>query len=71
MTKDFLEKRITELSKLGGYEKPPKISGSLKLDSNENFVISRLFQQDLIDAAKKKCDVRAVSYTHLTLPTKA
>ena len=43
MTKDFLEKRITELSKLGGYEKPPKISGSLKLDSNENFVISRLF----------------------------
>ena len=58
MTKDFLEKRITELSKLGGYEKPPKISGSLKLDSNENFVISRLFQQDLIDAAKKKCDVR-------------
>ena len=58
MTKDFLEKRITELEKLGGYEKPPKISGSLKLDSNENFVISRLFQQDLIDAAKKKCDVR-------------
>ena len=33
MTKDFLEKRITELSKLDGYEKPPKISGSLKLDS--------------------------------------
>ena len=58
MTKDFLEKRITELEKLRGYEKPPKISGSLKLDSNENFVISRLFQQDLIDAAKKKCDVR-------------
>jgi len=58
MIKDFLEKRITELTKLGGYEKPPKISGSLKLDSNENFVISRLFQQDLIDAAKMKCDVR-------------
>ena len=58
MTKDFLEKKVTELSKLGGYEKPPKISGSLKLDSNENFVINKLFQQDLIDVAKKKCDVR-------------
>ena len=58
MTKDFLEKRLNELSKLDGYEKPPKISGSLKLDSNENFVISKLFQQDLIDVAKKKCDVR-------------
>jgi len=58
MTKDFFEKKINELSKLGGYEKPPKISGSLKLDSNENFVINKLFQQDLIDVAKKKCDVR-------------
>ena len=53
MTKDFLEKRITELSKLGGYEKPPKISGSLKLDSNENFVISRYFSKILLMQQKR------------------
>ena len=69
MNKEF-QKKLNELSKLSGYEKPKKISGSLKLDSNENFVIAKQFQLDLIDAAKKRCDIRAVSYTHLTLPTK-
>ncbi len=57
MNKEF-QKRLNELSKLTGYEKPKKISGSLKLDSNENFVIGKQFQSDLIDAAKKRCDIR-------------
>ena len=62
MNKEF-QKKLDELSKLSGYEKPKKVSGSLKLDSNENFAIGKQFQSDLIDTAK------TVSYTHLTLPT--
>jgi len=57
MNKEF-QKKLDELSKLDGYQKPKKISGSLKLDSNENFAIAKQFQSDLIDAAKKRCDVR-------------
>ena len=57
MNKEF-QKKLNELSKLSGYEKPKKISGSLKLDSNENFVIGKQFQSDLINAAKKRCDIR-------------
>ena len=40
LNKEF-QKKLNELSKLSGYEKPKKISGSLKLDSNENFVIAK------------------------------
>ena len=57
MNKEF-QKKLNELSKLSGYEKPKKISGSLKLDSNENFVIGKQFQLELINAAKKRCDIR-------------
>jgi len=57
LNKEF-QKKLNELSKLSGYQKPKKISGSLKLDSNENFVIGKQFQSDLIDAAKKRCDIR-------------
>jgi len=57
LNKEF-QKKLNELSKLSVYEKPKKISGSLKLDSNENFVIGKQFQSDLINAAKKRCDIR-------------
>ena len=55
LNKEF-QKKLNELSKLSGYEKPKKISGSLKLDSNENFVIGKKFQLGLINAAKRRCD---------------
>ncbi len=55
---NWFEKKVIELSKLDGYQKPEKQSETLKLDSNENFVISKQFQKDLIDAAKKNSDVR-------------
>jgi len=55
---NWFEKKVIELSKLQGYQKPEKQSESLKLDSNENFVISIQFQKDLIDAAKENSDVR-------------
>jgi histidinol-phosphate aminotransferase len=58
MKKGWFEKRIQELSGLEGYQKPEKHSGVLKLDSNENFVINKQFQRELIDVAKKISDVR-------------
>jgi len=53
-----LQKRLNELSKLSGYQKPAKVNDVLKLDSNENLVIKREFQTELIKEAQKRCDVR-------------
>jgi len=58
MKKDWFDKKIKELSSIGGYQKPVLYPDALKLDSNENYVISKQFQQDLITNAKKNCDVR-------------
>ena len=58
MTNEWFQKKIQELSSLQGYQKPEKQSEALKLDSNENFVINKQFQRDLIDGAKKISDVR-------------
>ncbi len=58
MKKGWFEAKIRELSDLRGYQKPEKHTGVLKLDSNENLVINKQFQRDLIDGAKKNCDVR-------------
>ena len=52
------EKRLSELSKLKGYQKPQKVSDAIKLDSNENFAIKKEFQAELIREAQKRCDVR-------------
>ena len=56
--KEWFQKKIKELSSLQGYQKPEKQPEALKLDSNENFVINKQFQRDLIDGAKKISDVR-------------
>jgi len=58
MKKNWFQKKISEYSKLKGYQKPEKHSEVLKLDSNENFVIGKQFQQDLIQNARKISDVR-------------
>ena len=58
MKKDWFQKKVKEFSILKGYQKPEKHSDTLKLDSNENFVISKQFQRDLIDSAQKISDVR-------------
>jgi len=58
MKKDWFQKRVEELSKLRGYQKPELHTGVLKLDSNENLAINKQFQYDLIDNAKKSSDVR-------------
>jgi len=58
MTQDWLGKKIKELDSIVGYQKPEMYPDALKLDSNENYVISKQFQQDLITNAKKNCDIR-------------
>jgi len=58
MKQDWIGKKIKELSSLSGYQKPEMHLDALKLDSNENYVISKQFQQDLITNAKKNCDIR-------------
>ena len=55
---NWFEKKLDELSKLQGYQKPEEQKDTLKLDSNENFVIPKQFQKELIEAAKKNSDVR-------------
>ena len=58
MTKKKFTNKIDELAKLQGYIKPEFHSGVLKLDSNENFVINKQLQQDLINTAQKSSDIR-------------
>ena len=58
MKKNWLNKKIKDISSTGGYQKPELIPDSLKLDSNENYVISKQFHQDLIANAKKNSDIR-------------
>jgi len=58
MKTGWVEKKVKEFSSLGGYQKPELQQDSLKLDSNENYVISKQFQSDIISGAKKNSDVR-------------
>ena len=58
MKKGWVEKKVKEFSSIGGYKKPELHNDVLKLDSNENYVISKQFQSDLISNARKNSDVR-------------
>ncbi|MHA7734272.1 histidinol-phosphate transaminase [Nitrosopumilus sp. S6] len=58
MKNSWYAKKLDEYAKLGGYKKPEKFDDVLKLDSNENFVINKKFQQDVISYAKSNSDVR-------------
>lgn len=58
MKNSWYSKKLDEFSKLGGYKKPEKFDDVLKLDSNENFVINKKFQQDVISCARVNSDVR-------------
>jgi len=54
----WFEKKVKELSSLGGYQKPELHKEALKLDSNENFVVPKQFQQDIIKNSRKVSDIR-------------
>ena len=58
MNKGWFQKKVTEFSNLSGYKKPEQHTEVLKLDSNENFVIPKQFQQDIIKNARKISDIR-------------
>ena len=58
MKNSWYAKKLDEYAKLGGYKKPEKFDDVLKLDSNENFVINKKFQQDVISYARINSDVR-------------
>ena len=58
MKNRWYEKKIDDFLEKGGYQKPDLQQDSLKLDSNENYVISKQFQNDLISGAKKNVDIR-------------
>ena len=58
MKTEWFEKKVKEFSTLGGYQKPELQQDSLKLDSNENYVIPKQFQSEIISGAKKNSDVR-------------
>lgn len=57
-TPNWLSARLEQLSEIGGYQKPELVAGALKLDSNENYAISKQFQSDIIIAARREADVR-------------
>ena len=58
MKKGWLENKVKEFTSLGGYKKPELFEDVLKLDSNENYVIPKQFQSDIISNARKISDVR-------------
>jgi len=58
MKTNWLDQKITKFSSIGGYQKPELLQDAVKLDSNENYVISKQFQNDIITSARKSSDVR-------------
>ena len=59
MKKNWFEEQVKKFSAIGGYQKPEQSSDVVKLDSNENYVISKQFQNEILSSAKKNSDVRA------------
>ncbi len=58
MKKNWFKEKTKKFSSIGGYQKPGLNQNALKLDSNENYVISKQFQNDIISSARKASDVR-------------
>ncbi|MDH3341275.1 MAG: histidinol-phosphate transaminase [Nitrosopumilus sp.] len=58
MTKNWFDEKIKKFSSIGGYKKPDLLKDAVKLDSNENYVIPKQFQSDILLSAKKNSDVR-------------
>ena len=58
MKEGWFEEKIEKISLVGGYQKPELVQDSVKLDSNENYVIPKQFQNDIISSARKISDIR-------------
>ena len=48
MKKNWFDSKVKEFSSIGGYQKPELNENSLKLDSNENYVLSKQLSKSLI-----------------------
>jgi len=59
LKKNWFEDKIKKFNSIGGYQKPELVQDSVKLDSNENYVIPKQFQNDIISSARKNSDIRA------------
>lgn len=59
MKKNWFEDKIRKFNSIGGYQKPELVQDSVKLDSNENYVIPKQFQNDILSSARKNSDIRA------------
>ena len=55
---NWFEEKIKKFSSIGGYQKPELLQDAVKLDSNENYVISKQFQNDILSLARKSSDIR-------------
>ena len=58
MKKKWFEELTSKYLSIGGYQKPDLHNNALKLDSNENYVISKQFQNEIISSGKKNSDIR-------------
>ena len=58
MKSSWFEEKLRQYASANGYQKPEPAQNGIKLDTNENYVIPRQFQQDLIIGARKNSDVR-------------
>ncbi|MCV0410949.1 histidinol-phosphate transaminase [Nitrosopumilus sp.] len=58
MKKNWFDEKIKKFSLIGGYKKPELLKDAVKLDSNENYVIPKQFQNDILLSAKKSSDIR-------------
>ncbi len=59
MKKNWFDEKIKKFNSIGGYQKPELVQDSVKLDSNENYVIPKQFQNDILSSARKNSDIRA------------
>ena len=58
MKTNWFDQKIKQFSYIRGYQKPELLQDAVKLDSNENYVISKQFQNDILSSARKNSDVR-------------
>jgi len=58
LKKNWFEDKVEKFSSIEGYQKPDLIQDSVKLDSNENYVIPKQFQNDIVSSARKISDIR-------------
>ena len=55
----WFNREVARLSSVEGYKRPAPVPDSVKLDSNENYMIPRRFQDDVVAPVLRDSDMRA------------